>query len=216
MKKNIRVLSAVFVMSMGLVFMTACSKDETEKEGNIQESSSKIEESESDTTAEKFSFVDNVGNVEDDKVKKVEDAFDSIYKKMYTDGLTGEKDKFITLNKDSIAVDITFSNETKDLTLYWDAETKVYTFAIDMDCWYIPNTGEKINGIDPAEYNKELTLTLLGLISADAQGLYEKIDATLYSAFTLSDSEWTEVGDCMLMDGGTSVENAYSYKIKVK
>ena len=46
-----------------------------------------------------------------------------------------------------------------------------------------------------------------------ACGSQKETDST-FSSFYISDTEWTTVGDCQMMDGADSIKGAYSYKIK--
>lgn len=72
---------------------------------------------------------------------------------------------------------------------------------------------EKINGIDPATYNRELLLALLSVISNTPQDLFDTIDLTYFSSYSLGDKSWTAVGDCYMMNAEYVWEDYLSKRI---
>lgn len=133
---------------------------------------------------------------------------------MRSDSLISATDICIVMDSTSINVDITFENEKTDIVLYKDEDTDIYTLTLDYDFVWLEGLCSPINGIDPTPYNKDLLIALLSTVSNEPQTLFETIDLTYFSCYSLSDTEWTEVGDCYMMDGDFSADNYISYKIK--
>ena len=159
-------------------------------------------------------IVQKVGEVDEAEFVKVETAFTDIVKKMREDKLINDNDICVIMDSASIKVDITFENTTTDIILSKDESTGVFTLALDHGFMWLEGLSESINDIDLALYNKELLLALLSVVSAEPQTIFDTIDQTYFSSFYISDTEWTTVGDCQMMDGADSIEGAYSYKIK--
>jgi len=153
------------------------------------------------------------GDVDKAEVSKVESAFESLVKKMRADGLVKETDVCVVMNADSIKADIALGSADADLELIKDVATGIYTLKLDWNFIWLEGFGEKINGIDPATYNKELLLALLSVVSEEPQKIFDIIDQTYFSSFALSDKEWTQVGDCYMIDGGGAAEDYFAYYI---
>ena len=153
------------------------------------------------------------GKVDSAKVKKAEAAFKDLVKKMRKTGLVKATDVCVTMDATSIKADITLNSTDADLALYKDETTGGYLLHLDYDFIWLEGFGEKINGIDPAEYNKELLLALLSVISETPQALFDTIDLTYFSSYSLGDKSWTPVGDCYMMDAEYIWGDYFAYKI---
>ena len=153
------------------------------------------------------------GKVDKAEVGKAEDAFTSIVKRMRADGLVKATDVCVTMDANSIKADITLDTPDADLELAKDNDTGIYTLKLDYDFVWLEGFCPAINGIDPANYNRELLLALLSVISDNPQEIFDIIDQTYFSSFVLGDKEWTEAGGCYMMDGETVWEDYFSYKI---
>ncbi len=156
------------------------------------------------------------GNVDSAKVTAVETSFTPIINALREKGMIGATDVCVTIDESAIKFDITPNNDTIDLALYTTDEANgIYTFALDQNLWYLEGFGELINGIDPAPYNKDAIHAMLGLISSQPAEIFNTIDQTYFSCYSLSVDEWTPIGDCQMMDGADSVPGAWSYLIKI-
>ncbi len=146
-------------------------------------------------------IVKAIGTVDANSYKKAETAFEGIVKKLRKDGLVSSQDVCVTMDNTTVKVDITFKDTDTDLTLVKDASSGVYTLTLDFQCVWVAGLTEKVNGIERAPYNKELLLALLSLVSEQPQALFETIDKCYFSSYSLSDTDWTAVGDCYMRDG---------------
>lgn len=158
-------------------------------------------------------IVKKVGSVDNTEYAKVVSAFESIVKKMRTDGIVKSSEVCVTMDSTSIKVDITFNNKTTDLVLTKDSSTNIYTLALDYDFEWLEGFASTVNGKDSATYNKEMLIALLSIVSGESEALFDTIDLTYHSSYCLSTTDWTAVGDCYMIDGASSVANAFSYKI---
>lgn len=158
-------------------------------------------------------IVKAIGTVDANSYKKAETAFEGIVKKLRKDGLVSSQDVCVTMDNTTVKVDITFKDTDTDLTLVKDASSGVYTLTLDFQCVWVDGLCEKINGIDPASYNKELLISLLSLVSEQPQALFETIDKCYFSCYSLSDTEWTSVGDCYMRDGDYKYDVFCQYQI---
>jgi len=229
MKKKL--LLTFFIACLTLSTLIGCSSNtaedntdktqDTNKEENDSNASEDTEEaddnegSEGTQEPEETPIVRALEEVDATEFTAVETAFTNVVLSLREKGLISEDFVCVTMDTKTIKFDITPDNGTVDLTLYKpDATNDFYIFALDQNLWYLEGFGELINGIDPAPYNKEAILAMLSLVSADSQAIFDTIDQTYFSAFALSEEEWTAVGSCQMRDGGTAIENAWSYHIK--
>ena len=160
----------------------------------------------------KTPIVQAVGDVDASAYQKVESAFENIVNTMRTDGLISSDAVCIIMDANSIKVDITFDSEEIDILLCKENDN-VYTLILDYDFIWLEGFSTAINGIDPAPYNRELLLALLGVVSSEPQTLFDTIDLTYFSSYSLSGTEWTQVGDCYMLDGDMVVDDFISYHI---
>lgn len=189
--------------------------DNSDSSGETEDTESSSSSSSGSEESTKVAIVQVNGTVDAAEVTAVETVFTGLVNKLRENGLISATDICVTIDETSIKFDITPNNSTVDLTLYkTDVANSIYTFALDQNLWYLEGLGEKINGIDPAPYNKEAIYAMLGLISTQPEAIFNVIDQTYFSCYSLSTTEWTAVGDCQMMDGGDSVSNAWSYIIK--
>lgn len=152
------------------------------------------------------------GKVNESTYKKAVTAFEDIVNKLRTDGVVGEDDICVIMDDTGIKVNITFADDSSDIELI--KKDDVYLLILDYDFTWLEGFGEKINDIDPASYNKELLLAILKTISDEPQVIFDRIDMDYHSAAGLSDTEWTEVGDCLIISDDMKVDEYISYKIK--
>ena len=153
------------------------------------------------------------GKVDKAEVNKVEEAFTSLVKKMRADGLVKDADVCVVMDANGTKADITFNTADADLELVKDADTGVYTLKLDFDFIWLEGLGATINGIDPANYNKELLLAMLSVISDNPQQIFDIIDQTYFSSYVLSDKEWIEAGGCYMMAGEDSWGDYFAYRL---
>ena len=146
-------------------------------------------------------------------INAVHEAAAETVEKLRENGLLAEDAVCLVMDGKSLSFDITTGNNTKDLVLSVDSEG-VYTLALDYDFWFLEGFGPLVNGIDPAPYNKEMLQNFLGLISNEPMTLFNTIDMVYFSSYGLSGTSYLAVGDCYMMDGLSSVPNAWSFKIK--
>ena len=158
-------------------------------------------------------IVQTVGSVDNAEYEKAVKAFESIVKKMRADGLVKSSDVCVTMDNTSIKVDITFDNSDIDLTLQKDNSTNVYTLTFDYNFIWLEGFGPTVNGKDPALYNKDLLIAVLSMVSNEPQALFNRIDLDCFSPASLSQTEWTEIGDCFIKSGGMVVNEYISYNI---
>lgn len=157
--------------------------------------------------------ITKIGNVDATDYNKAEALFTNIVKKMRADGLIDKSDICVVMDSSSIKVDITFNNATTDLVLSKD-ENKIYTLTLDRDFEWLEGFATTINGIDTALYNKDLLIALLSTMTEDPEIIFETIDRTYHSSYSLSETEWTEVGDYDMRYGKETVPNTFVYEIK--
>ena len=158
-------------------------------------------------------IVKKVGTVDDAAYEKAVKAFEGVVKKMRTDGLVKESDVCVTMDSSTINVDITFDNSDVDLVLQKDDSTKIYTLTFDYNFMWLEGFGPKVNGKDPALYNKELLIATLSMVSDEPEAVFNRIDLDCYSAASLSETEWTEIGDCFIKSNGMKVDEYISYTL---
>ena len=144
---------------------------------------------------------------------KVEKSFADVVKKLRADGLIGASEICIVMDGTSIKADITPDSEQADLILSKDVNTGIYTLQLDDGFVWLEGLGEKINGIDPAKYNKDLLLALLSVVSEEPQAIFDILDQSYFSSFSLGNREWTAVGDCYMMDGEFGTEGYVVFQI---
>ena len=154
-----------------------------------------------------------IGSVDTAAVQKVEKAFTSVVYNMRDTGIVQPTDVCVTMDAASIAVDITFDSIGSDLVLRKDGSTGGYILELDYDFVWLEGFCPAINGIDPYNANKELLLALLSVISGEPATLFDILDQTYFSCYTLGNKEWTAVGDCYMMDGESVLEDYFAYKI---
>lgn len=152
------------------------------------------------------------GKVDKAEVNKVEDAFTSLVKKMRADGLVKVTDVCVTMDANSIKADIALNTTDADVEIVKD-DSGVYTLKLDFDFIWLEGLGATINGIDPANYNKELLLAMLSVISDNPQQIFDIIDQTYFSSYVLSDKEWIEAGGCYMMAGEDAWGDYFAYKL---
>lgn len=148
-----------------------------------------------------------------DEYKKAVSAFEGIVNKMRADGLVASDDVCVTMDNTNVEVDITFDNDDVDLKLSKDSSTNIYTLTFDYYFNWLEGFGADVNGKDPALYNKELLIAILGMVSDEPQALFDRIDLDCFSAASLSSEKWTEIGDCFIKSGGMVVDEYISYNI---
>ena len=153
------------------------------------------------------------GNVEKAAYEKAVKAFEGIVKRMRADGLVKETDVCVTMDATSIKVDITFDNSDIDLMLSLDESTHIYTLIFDYNFIWLEGFGPKVNGKDPAAYNKELLIATLSMVSDEPMELFDRIDLDCFSAAGLSSVKWTEIADCFIMSGTFILDESISYLI---
>ena len=160
-------------------------------------------------------IVQVTGDVSDAAYEKVVNAFEDIVRKMRADGLVKQSDVCVTMDETSIKVDITFDNSDVDLVLVKNEGTEMeeYTLTFDYNYSWLEDFGPKVNGKDPAKYNKELMLAILSTISEEPDQLFARIDLDCFSAASLSESEWEKAGDAFIKSGGWSKNEYISYNI---
>jgi len=158
-------------------------------------------------------IVQKNGNVDNATYEKAVKAFEGIVKKMRTDGLVKSSDVCVTMDNSNIKVDITFDNDDIDLMLSKDNSTNVYTLTFDYNFTWLEGFGPKVNGKDPALYNKELLIAILGMVSNEPKVVFDRIDLDCFSAAGLYVDEWTEIADCFIMSGEMKVDEFISYKL---
>ena len=161
-------------------------------------------------------IVEKIGSVDDERYNKAVNAFESIVKKMRADGLVKETDVCVKLDNDNIYVDITFDNSDVDLYVEKDSASNVYTVTFDYYFCWIEGISPKINGMEPAPYHKELFKATLSMISDDAKTLFDRIDLDCFSESSLSDTEWEEIGDCLIKSDSFKIGEYLAYNIKNK
>jgi len=147
------------------------------------------------------------------EVSKVENAFASLVQKLRADGLVKNTEVCVVMDANSIKADITLDTTDADLELAKDSDTGVYTLKLDYDFVWLEGFCPAINGIDPANYNRELLLVMLSVISDKPQEIFDIIDQTYFSSYVLGDKEWTEAGGCYMMDGESVCEDYFAYKL---
>ena len=91
-------------------------------------------------------------------------------------GENRETDVCVTMDATTIKVDITFDNSDIDLMLSLDESTNIYTLVFDYNFIWLEGFGPKVNGKDPAVYNKELLIATLGMVSDELMALFDRID----------------------------------------
>lgn len=175
--------------------------------GNNEPSSSDQDLNDNNST-----IVKKEGKVNESTYKKAVTAFEDIVNKLRTDGVVGEDDICVIMDDNGIKVNITFVDDSSDIELI--KKDDVYLLILDYDFTWLEGFGEKINDIDPAVYNKELLLSILKMVSDEPQVIFDRIDMDYHSAAGLSDTDWTEVGDCLIISGDMKVDEFISYKIK--
>ena len=164
-------------------------------------------------TPKEAPIVQAVGSVDNAEYEKAVKGFEGIVKKLRADGLVNSSDVCVAMDETSIKVDITFDNSDVDLTLQKDTDTKEYTLTFDYNFTWLEGFGPTVKDKDPALYNKELLLATLSMISSEPQVLFNRIDLDCFSAAGLSQTEWTEIGDCFIKSGEVVVDEYISYNI---
>lgn len=166
-----------------------------------------------DSELKEAPIVQAIGTVDDAEYQKAVNAFETIVKKMRTDGLVTEDDICVKMDDKSVYVDITFDNDDVDLWITKDGSGSGHTLTFDYNFIWLPEFGPTVNGKDPALYNKELLVAILSLVSDEPQVVFDRIDLDCFSAAGLSNTEWETVGDIRIMSGEMVVDEFISYKI---
>ncbi len=186
--------------------------DKVTTDSNEEASSENDEGNENVESEENNLIVKKDGDVDKTTYKKAVEVFEDVVNKLRTDGVVKQDDICVIMDDASIKVDITLADDFTDIELRKSGD--VYSLILDYDFTWLEGFGEKINDIDPAEYNKELLLATLKIISNEPQVIFDRIDMDYHSAAGLSDTEWTEVGDCLIISDDMKVDEYISYKIK--
>lgn len=187
-------------------------KEENKTTDKTTTGNNKEVSSESNVNDEDNLIVKKEGNVNEAAYKKAITVFEDVVNKLRTDGVVGANDICVIMDDTSIKVDITFGDSSTDIELRKNGDA--YLLILDYDFTWLEGFGENINDIDPASYNKELLLATLKIISDEPQLIFDRIDMDYHSAAGLSDIEWTEVGDCLIISDDIKVDEYISYKIK--
>ncbi len=213
-KKTLMILVTVAMLSFTLLLGCSNKKEDDEAQKTTEAQTEGVTQTQAATqTPTEAPIVKAVGTVDSAEYKKTEAAFEGIVKKLRTDGLVSSQDVCVTMDNTTVKVDITFKDADTDLKLVKDASSGVYTLTLDFQCVGVEGLCEKINGIDPAPYNKELLIALLGLVSEQPQTILDTIDKCYFSCYSLSDTEWTSIGDCYMRDGEYEYDVFCQYQI---
>ncbi len=204
----------IFLCLIMVLSVIGCGdkKEENKTTDKTTTGNNKEVSSESNVNDEDNLIVKKEGNVNEAAYKKAITVFEDVVNKLRTDGVVGANDICVIMDDTSIKVDITFGDSSTDIELRKNGDA--YLLILDCDFTWLEGFGEKINDIDPASYNKELLLATLKIISDEPQLIFDRIDMDYHSAAGLSDSEWTEVGDCLIISDDIKVDEYISYKIK--
>lgn len=152
------------------------------------------------------------GSVDEDELKRAEDIFRDIVTRLRTDGLANGSDISVEMDKDSIRADINLNTTTYDIELLKVGEFLI--LKIDPDFTWKPDQAEKINGIDPASYNKEMLMDILKMFSNTPEEIFDIIDKTYFSGFILDNKEWLKVGDCYIVDDYSEGDTSIVFRFK--
>ena len=160
-------------------------------------------------------IVKTIGNVDEHKYNMAEIKFEEIVKKLRADGIIANDDTCVTMEGNELRVDLLTTDSDTDLVLRWDQDWgHDYNLTLDFDFVWLEQLCTSINGVKTANYNKDLLLSLLGMISVEPNVLFDTIDKTYFSEYSLSKTEWTRISDCLMMDGDYEYEKFISYKIQ--
>ena len=138
----------------------------------------------------------------------------TICDKLITDSVLSKTSGFF-IKEDQLIADISETNPEHDLVLSYNETENSYKLAIDSNCWFIEGFSYTTTGIDLASYNEANLHAMLSAISASPDDIYNAIDSIFYSSFYISDTDWTPIGDCYMIDCGPE-GNAWVFKIKTE
>lgn len=228
MRRNkLWVLITIMVLSFSM--LVACATESEKKDDNLSIDNSTIAEESSapevteepteeitqepDTSPLETPIVQTIGNVDPAEYEKAVSVFEDVVIKMREDGLVSTSDICVTMDSTSVKVDITFDNDDVDLMICVDSSTNEYTLTFDYDFTWLEGFGPTVNDKDPALYNKDLMVAILSMVSNEPQALFDRIDLDCHSAAGLSQTEWSEIGDCYIKSGEMVVDEYISYNI---
>ena len=218
-----KIISIILIFTV-IMTMAGCRSDKESIDKTTTESVSKDDEilesvtspTTEEETTEEAPIVNDLGGVDGTEVKMIAAIFEEAVKKLRKDGIVKSSDVCVSMKDTSILVDITFDDDDTDLELTMDKSTGIYTLTLDYDFTWLEGFSDTINGNDPAPYNEELLVTLLGIISSKPNEIFDRIDLDYHSAAGLSSTEWTEVGDCFIISSDVKVDEYISYKISTE